>query len=295
MQVPILPVNSFINYAKVLGVDAGVKYENNSLNQLPQHFADRFGWEELVLEISKEYHAIPIEDKSKTGILTNNWGIASAIHFYKDKYKLPEPSSNAGWFYFETMLNKTLVNKYICIGSGYSEAALSYYFNSVIKKRTFTHPYCMPHENNRPIFLCSDPKVDIAQYFKVERNIDADFLFILKEKGVNQAIEFYKKQKATNPKTMLFTENQINTLGYEYLGNHLIDKAILLFKFNVEEFPESFNVYDSLGEAYMEANEYELAVINYKKSIELNSDNSNGKKKLNELYKLMGERDNDKK
>lgn len=285
MQVPLLPVDTFISYAKVLGVDAGVKYENNVLDQLPQHFADRFGWEELVSDISKEYHAIPNEYKLTSGILTNNYGIASAIHFYKDIYKLPEPISDAGWFYYETMSKANSKNAYICIG--YSEEALHYFFNIVIKKRTFFHPYCMPHENNRPIYLCVDPQVDIAQYFKVERRIDPNFMSILKEEGINKAIEYYHKQKEANEKIILFTENQINILGYEYLRNNLIDDAIILFKFNVEEFPESFNVYDSLGEAYMKANQYELAVIYYKKSLELNPDNFNGKKMLNELYQLM--------
>ena len=293
MQVPLLPVDNFISYAKVLGVDAGVKYENNTINQLPQHFADRFGWEELMNDISKEYHAIPTEYKLKSGILTNNYGIASAVHFYKDKYKFPEPTSDAGWFYYETMLKVDSTNAYICIG--YPEETLHYLFDSVIKKRTFTHPHCMPHENNRPIFLCVNPKVDIAQYFRIEREIDPKFIFILRDEGIKKAIEYYRKQKDANTKVVLFTENQINTLGYEYLGNNLTDEAIILFQFNVEEFPESFNVYDSLGEAYMKAKKYELAVINYQKSIELNPNNTNGIKKLNELYKIISARDLDKK
>lgn len=285
MQVPILPVNTFIKYAKVLGVDAGVRFENNELNQLPQHFADRFGWEELVQDISKEYHSIPDKYKYNSGILTNNWGIASAVHFYKEKCKLPEPTSDDGWFYFEALQKNDFNDAYICIG--YSEATLQFFFNSVAKKRMFTNPYCMPHENNRQIFLCLDPKVDIAQSFRVKRNIDPEFASILRDKGIKKAIEFYRQQKATNNKTILFTENQINTLGYEYLGNNLIDDAILLFKFNVEVFPESFNVYDSLGEAFMKANNYELAMVNYKKSLELNPKNSNAVeqiKKLNILY-----------
>jgi len=281
MQVPLLPVNNFVNYAEVLGVDAGVKFENNKLNQLPQHFADRFGWEELVQEISKEYKNIPVGNKVEPGILTNNWGVASAVHFYKDKYNLPEPTSNAGWYYFETIRNNTLGNTYICIG--YSEAALHYLFKSVIKKRTFSHPYCMPHENNRPIFLCSDPKMDIAQYFRVDRKIDPEFISTLRNKGIQKAIEFYRKQKTANIKAILFTENQINTLGYEYLGNNMIDKAILLFKFNVKEFPESFNVYDSLAEAFMNNGNSELAILNYKKSLELNPDNINAVRMLKKI------------
>jgi hypothetical protein len=293
MQVPLLPVDDLINYANVLSVDAGVKYENNSISKLPQHFADRFGWEELVIEISKEYHSISTENKLKIGILTNNYGIASAVHFYRDKYNLPEPIANVGWFYFESIRKDNVANTYVCIG--FSKETLCHIFNSVIEKRVFTHQYCMPHENNRPIYLSTNPKVDVTQYFRIERKIDSEFLSIIKNDGINKAIEFYKKQKANNDKTILFTENQINLLGYENLRNNLIDEAILIFRFNVEEFPESSNVYDSLGEAYMKANNFDLAVHYYKKSLELNFKNHNAKHKLNELYKMISERDIDKK
>ncbi len=289
MQVPLLPINKFIDYAKVLGVDAGVRHSNNTLNQLPQHFADRFGWEELVSDISEEYHEILDENKSNSGILTDSWGIASAVHFYKNKYKLPEPTSNAGWYYFETMRNGNFKNTYICVG--FSEGTLHFLFKSVVNKRIFTNPYCMPHENNRPIFLCEGPKVNFSQYFRVERKIDPEFILILRNEGIRQAIEYYHKQKNANTKVVLFTEDQINALGYEYLGNNLVNDAILLFKFNVDVFSKSFNVYDSLGEAYMKAKKYELAVINYKKSIELNPENSNGIKMLSELYKIIDLRD----
>ena len=281
MQVPLLPINDFVKYADVLGVDAGVKIENNKLNQLPQHFADRFGWEELAADISEEYHSIPGNNTLTSGILTNNWGIASAVHFYKNKYNLPEPSSNDGWFYFESLNKVELKNNYISIG--FPESTLHRLFGSVIQKRTFTNPYCMPHENNRAIFLCADPKIDIAQYFRVERKINPKFLLVLKNEGVQKAIKYYEEQKAIDSKIILFTENQINALGYEYLNNNLIDEAILLFQFNLKEFPESFNVYDSLGEAFMNNGDKENAIRNYKKSVDLNADNQNAVAMLKRL------------
>ena len=288
MLVPMLPVNDYIEYAKILGVDAGVKYESNRLNGLPQHFADRFGWEELVAEISKVYHSVPPEKRVDTGIMTSNWGIASAVHFFKEKYNLPEPICNSGWFYFEINRNKQTATDYVCVG--YFELTLHKLFNTVTKKSLFVNSYCMPHENNRPIYLCTNPKLDPIAYFKVERHIDRSFLSILRNEGASKAIEYFRKEKGKNSKTILFTENQVNRFGYEYLGKNLIEEAILLFKFNVEVNPESFNVYDSLGEAYMKAGKYMLAVSNYKKSLDLNSKNINAEKKLEELYMKIGKR-----
>lgn len=52
---------------------------------------------------------------------------------------------------------------------------------------------------------------------------------------------------------------------------------------NVEMYPESWNVYDSLGEGYMNDEQKELAIKNYEKSLELNPDNENGKAMLRRL------------
>jgi tetratricopeptide (TPR) repeat protein len=51
----------------------------------------------------------------------------------------------------------------------------------------------------------------------------------------------------------------------------------------VEAYPQGFNAYDSLAEAYMTINERELAIQNYKKSLELNPNNTNATEILKRL------------
>jgi tetratricopeptide (TPR) repeat protein len=62
-----------------------------------------------------------------------------------------------------------------------------------------------------------------------------------------------------------------------------LPEAIAYFKLNVEFYPKSWNVYDSLAEAYMANGEKELAIANYKKSLELNPKNTNGAGMLKKL------------
>ena len=82
----------------------------------------------------------------------------------------------------------------------------------------------------------------------------------------------------------MLNENQMNQLGYDLLyGAHRPQEAIAVFKLNVEDYPQSFNVYDSLGEAYMVNNEKELAIKNYQKSLELNPNNTSGVEALKRL------------
>ncbi len=78
----------------------------------------------------------------------------------------------------------------------------------------------------------------------------------------------------------LIGEPDINVLGYEFLGDKKTALAISIFKFNTEKFPESSNVWDSLGEAYMINGDKELAISNYKKSLELNPDNENAEQMI---------------
>ena len=75
----------------------------------------------------------------------------------------------------------------------------------------------------------------------------------------------------------------MNSLGYRYLRSKKVKEAIEIFKLNVEDFPASWNVYDSLGEAYMVRGDKDLAVKNYQRSIELNPKNDNGIKMLQKL------------
>lgn len=63
-------------------------------------------------------------------------------------------------------------------------------------------------------------------------------------------------------------ENQVNALGYQYLFGGKTDNAMYIFKKNVEMYPESWNVYDSLGECYAADNNNEKAKEFYTKALE---------------------------
>jgi tetratricopeptide (TPR) repeat protein len=81
-------------------------------------------------------------------------------------------------------------------------------------------------------------------------------------------------------------ENRFNMAGYNYLAVKKIKEAIEVFKLNVTLFPDSWNAYDSLGEAYAAEGNKELAIKNYERSIELNPKNDAG---IAILKKLRGE------
>jgi len=106
---------------------------------------------------------------------------------------------------------------------------------------------------------------------------------IISSEGVEAATKTYWELKKNQADEFDFSENQLNILGYSYLREEEIEKAISVFKLNVEAFPNSSNVYDSYGEALMKNNENAKAIANYKKSVELNPGNSNGIEMLKKL------------
>jgi tetratricopeptide (TPR) repeat protein len=86
----------------------------------------------------------------------------------------------------------------------------------------------------------------------------------------------------TNPQNI---ENSINTSGYELMNANRLTDAIDVFKMNVKLFPNSWNPYDSLGEALALSGDKQGAIENYEKSISLNPKNTNG---IEALKKLKG-------
>jgi Flp pilus assembly protein TadD len=75
----------------------------------------------------------------------------------------------------------------------------------------------------------------------------------------------------------------LNELGYALLRQKKIDEAIDIFRLNVDSFPQSANGYDSLAEAFMIRGDRDAAIVNYKKSLELDPRNSNAVENLKKL------------
>jgi tetratricopeptide (TPR) repeat protein len=105
----------------------------------------------------------------------------------------------------------------------------------------------------------------------------------LREQGIAAAVKQYNDLKRNQSASYDIDEAELNTFGYVLLGQGKIKESIEIFKMNVEAFPNGFNTYDSLGEAYMNAGERELAIKNYKKSLELNPQNTNAVEMLKKL------------
>lgn len=104
-----------------------------------------------------------------------------------------------------------------------------------------------------------------------------------KEKA-SELIQDYLK----DPSNYEASERDLNRLGYQFLRLQKCDNALHVFNSTSLIFPTSWNVFDSYGEALHQCGKKAEAIKMYQKSVELNSENENGKQMLLKIQKEFG-------
>jgi hypothetical protein len=156
--IPVLPVDSFIKYSSALGVKPSSP-ETQHLSDLPQWYADMFGWENMAATVSKVYVSLSPEEQKKTVVFAQNYGEAGAIDFFRGKYPLPRAicGHNNYWYWGPGDTTFTTV---IVIG-GRREDALNA-CDSVEQAGMIVSPHAMPYETDLPIYICRQFKVPFS-------------------------------------------------------------------------------------------------------------------------------------
>jgi len=117
--------------------------------------------------------------------------------------------------------------------------------------------------------------------FKAQADTGDDLFIISRLRGTPAALEEYDLLKSQDASKI--NEGTLNGLGYRLLYGGKETDAVEVFKKNVELYPQSGNVYDSLGEAYAKIGQRDLAIQNYEKSLQLDPKNNNAVEQLKKL------------
>lgn len=110
----------------------------------------------------------------------------------------------------------------------------------------------------------------------------ARFLELARAGEADRALELFRQVRRESQNHLLLQERSLNRLGYEFMPDRA-ELAQEIFQLNVELFPDSWNVYDSLAESYLVQGDRGKAVELYERSVAMNPDNQNGLEKLREL------------
>ena len=98
--------------------------------------------------------------------------------------------------------------------------------------------------------------------------------------GLAAMREAYRAMATRYRETGRSTERDLNRMGYMLLGRGKRKDAIAVFELNVQEHPSSFNVYDSVGDAYLRSGNRAAGLASYRRSVELNPGNEHAKRVL---------------
>src|ERR1700692_4968361 len=84
--LPVLPIEAYIRYQAHLPFGVPKSEHNQDSAILPQHYADEFGWEDMVARVANVYHSLTPEEQSRTAIFASNYGEAGAVDFFGSRY-----------------------------------------------------------------------------------------------------------------------------------------------------------------------------------------------------------------
>jgi len=134
------------------------KMERHTENELPQVFADRFGWKEMTEKVAAAYHSLTPQEQSIAAIYTQNYGEAGALDFFGGTYGLPKAlSGHNNYWQWGT---RGYSGEVLIIIGGRAEDHLEVY-ESVTQVTIHRHLYAMPFETELPIFVCRKPKIPL--------------------------------------------------------------------------------------------------------------------------------------
>ena len=207
--------------------------------------------EKLLSNASKEKMFTPVKNNYGYG-----WGI---LEFPAGDKKLKSIAHSGGIFGFNSLITRlTDDNKFIMVLNNFENGNIKNLTSGIV--------------NILYGLEAPEPKMSLA----------SELAKSIHESGLADAVA--KFETAADLRDLYrVNEGEMNMLGYNFLQSGKTAEAVEVFKLNTALYPESSNVYDSLGEAYLAAGDNENALINYRKSVELDPNNENGKKIVKQL------------
>jgi len=163
LAVPVLSEERFLAYQGRLGI-APPQMERNQPAAMPQVFADMHGWTELVDTVARVYEQLPADQRARAVVLAGNYGEAGAVDFLGRARGLPRAISvhNSYWLWGPGDLRRDDV----VIAVGAPRERLLEAFEDVQLVDTVRCQYCMPFENNLPVYLARGLKAPVDELWQ---------------------------------------------------------------------------------------------------------------------------------
>jgi dolichyl-phosphate-mannose-protein mannosyltransferase len=157
--VPLLPVQTFIRYSNLLPYARSVKTERDAPTELPQLYADMFGWDNMARQIAHVYRSLPPSEREYCAILAGNYGEAGAIDVYGTAFGLPKAiSGHNSYFYWGP---RTYSGECVIVFGERADEFKTYFAESHFVS-TVTNPYSAVAEREVHVYVCRKPLEPLA-------------------------------------------------------------------------------------------------------------------------------------
>ncbi len=158
LAIPVMPPSMWLSYVKATHLHGLIgETERESSGSLPQFYADRFGWQEEVDQVTRIYNTLPPDQQKVAGILCSNYGEASAVNFLG--HGLPQAISGHNNYFLWGPHGETGEVMIVINGATPDEMRESY--RSVQIAGRMDAPYSMPYEH-RNIYLVRGRRKNLA-------------------------------------------------------------------------------------------------------------------------------------
>jgi hypothetical protein len=148
--LPLLPVEMLPGYLQVLGIQE-VRPETRRMGNVPQLFADMLGWEDLVAETARIYHALPADERARAVVWGLGYGPAAAIDHLGAAHGLPKAISGHQNYFLWGPGERG--DGEVVIALGFRAESLRPWFDSLELAGQIRCPYCMPDRVEQPIYV----------------------------------------------------------------------------------------------------------------------------------------------
>jgi len=154
VTLPVLPPETLVRYTETIGVSQP-QIEHRQSSALPQLFADRFGWPEMVATVAQVYNGLSPGERAKTAIYGKDYGEAGAIDFFGPALGLPKAiSGHLTYWYWGP---HAYTGETVIVLGAHGRETIEQYFSSVEEVASVGHPYAMASQHF-PIYVCRGPR-----------------------------------------------------------------------------------------------------------------------------------------
>jgi len=147
----LLPPEQLATYAAATGIVPKMEAGEGKVSSLPQWFADRHGWEQMVDDVAAAVDTLSPAERRQALILAPSYGHAGALEFLGRNLDLPHVISPQNSYYLWAS-EETDMEPDILISIGY-EGTLQDYFDDVQQVGVSRCQYCMSWRNDMPIMI----------------------------------------------------------------------------------------------------------------------------------------------